>query len=253
MTQLRTSLLNELDYEREAAHQRQFVDGFTDDHDIVIPQVRGATSRVLVTDWLDSEPLVSVASSPVDEHRDAIAGTYQRFLLSAPARAGLLHADPHPGNFRVVGDSRLGVLDFGAVVSMPGGMPTSFGRLIRVMLATDPADVARGLQQEGFVRAGTTVNSERLASFLAPFSEPARSEVFTYSPEWLRAKFTGGPDDPRNPDYAVAMKLTIPPEQLLTHRVWLGCVGVLCQLGATIEVAPVLRRWLPGFALDVSQ
>lgn len=253
MAQLRTQLAGELDYEREAKSQSRFVSGFADDPDIEIPAVRAATSRVLVTDWLDSAPLVSVAGTTQAGLQDAIGATYQRFLLSGPQRAGLLHADPHPGNFRLVGDDRLGVLDFGAVVSMPGGMPTSFGRLIRVMLATEPAEVARGLQAEGFVRAGTTVNAQRLASFLAPFSEPARSEVFTYSPEWLRAKFTGGPDDPRNPDYAVAMKLTIPPEQLLTHRVWLGCVGVLCQLGSTIEVAPVLRRWLPGFASEVSQ
>jgi len=133
------------------------------------------------------------------------------------------------------------------VVPMPGGMPESFGRLIRVMLATDPDEVAAGLRREGFVRPGVDVDPARLATFLSPFSEPARSEVFGYTPEWLRAKFTGGPDDPRNPDYAVAMRLTIPAEQLLTHRVWLGCVGVLCRLRATVEVAPELRRWLPGF------
>jgi hypothetical protein len=44
------------------------------------------------------------------------------------------------------------------------------------------------------------------------------------------------------------MRLTIPPEQLLTHRVWLGCVGVLCRLRATVPVRPELERWLPGFA-----
>jgi hypothetical protein len=159
-----------------------------------------------------------------------------------------LHADPHPGNFRVLSDARLGVLDFGAIVPMPHGMPSSFGRLITVMLATNPRDVLAGLLAEGFVRPGTTIDAGRLASFLAPFSEPARSETFTYTPEWLRSKFTGDADDPRNPDYAVAMKLTIPAEQLLTHRVWLGCVGVLCRLRSTIEVAPELRRWLPGFA-----
>ena len=49
--------------------------------------------------------------------------------------------------------------------------------------------------------------------------------------------------------FAVALQLTIPPEQLFTHRVWLGIVGVLSQLEAEVPVRPELRRWLPGFEL----
>ena len=51
-----------------------------------------------------------------------------RFLFSGPARAGLLHADPHPGNFRLLAGGRLGVLDFGAVDRLPDGFPPIFGR-----------------------------------------------------------------------------------------------------------------------------
>ena len=47
----------------------------------------------------------------------------------------------------------------------------------------------------------------------------------------------------------MALQLTIPPEQLFTHRVWLGIVGVLSQLEARVPVRPELRRWLPGFDL----
>ena len=247
VAELRTRLADELDYEREGRHQAQAANAFAQDADIVIPNVVLATPRVLVTTWCEGRPLVQIADDAADL-RDAMGLKYQRFLLSAPERSGLLHADPHPGNFRVLDDGRLGVLDFGAVLPMPDGMPESFGRLIRVMLATDPDEVAAGLRLEGFVRPGVDLDAARLAAFLSPFSDPARSETFTYSPQWLRAKFTGGPDDPRNPDYAVAMKLTIPAKQLLTHRVWLGCVGVLCRLNATVPVAPELRRWLPGFA-----
>ena len=46
----------------------------------------------------------------------------------------------------------------------------------------------------------------------------------------------------------MALRLTLPPEHLFTHWVWLGVVGVLCQLDATVPVRPELRRWLPGFA-----
>ena len=45
-----------------------------------------------------------------------------------PSRAGLLHADPHPGNFRLLPDGRLGVLDFGAVNRLPGRAAAGDGR-----------------------------------------------------------------------------------------------------------------------------
>ena len=45
----------------------------------------------------------------------------------------------------------------------------------------------------------------------------------------------------------MALKLDLPAEHLFTHRVWLGMVGVLCQLEATVAVRPVLREHLPGF------
>jgi len=97
------------------------------------------------------------------------------------------------------------------------------------------------------LRPGADIEIGKLRDYLAPFSEPARYETFTYSRAWLRSQFNRV-NDPRNPEFAVALQLTIPPEQLFTYRVWLGIVGVLCQLEATVPVRPELRRWLPAFA-----
>jgi hypothetical protein len=82
---------------------------------------------------------------------------------------------------------------------------------------------------------------------MSPFSVPARHETFRFSREWLRGEFARV-NDPRNPEFGVALKLDLPAEHLFTHRVWLGMVGVLCQLEATVPVRSVLQRWLPGFA-----
>ena len=46
----------------------------------------------------------------------------------------------------------------------------------------------------------------------------------------------------------MALQLTIPADQLFTHRLWLGLVGVLCGLGATVPVRGELEAHLPGFA-----
>ncbi len=246
VAELRDRLLEELDYEHEAASQRRFALAYAGDQQIVVPDVVAATRRVLVQDWVDGTPLAAVAATGSPAERDRAARRYQLFLVSGPERAGLLHTDPHPGNFRITGDGRLGVLDFGSTLRLPGGLPPTFGRLLSALLSGDDEAVLTRLRQDGFVAEGATPDVGKLTDYMAPFSEPARHEAFRFSRAWLRAEF-GRINDPRNPDFAVALQLRMPAEHLFTHRVWLGMVGVLCQLEATVPVAPVLRRWLPGF------
>ena len=83
---------------------------------------------------------------------------YERFLLSGPARAGLLHADPHPGNYRVTPDGRLAVLDFGAVAALPDGLPTAMGRLLSIAMHGDADTVLEGLRVEGFVKPNIEID-----------------------------------------------------------------------------------------------
>ena len=246
VAELRVRLLEELDYVHEARVQQRFASAYADDEEVVVPLVHRATGRVLVMDWMDGTPLAQVAVQGEQSVRDAVGIRYQRFMLGGPARAGLLHTDPHPGNFRLLDDGRLGVMDFGSSLSLPDGLPPSFGRLIAALQAGDPDEVTTALRRAGLVRPDRPVETEKLMDYLSPFSEPARHAVFHYTRDWLRSEF-GTVNDPRNPDFAAALSLTIPPEQLFTHRVWLGVVGVLCQLEARVPVRCELARLLPGF------
>jgi predicted unusual protein kinase regulating ubiquinone biosynthesis (AarF/ABC1/UbiB family) len=247
VAEMRDRLVEELDYEHEARTQTRFAEAYAGDAEVQVPRVVHATGRVLVMDWLDGTPLAAVARSGDQAARDRAAHLYQRFLVSGPERAGLLHTDPHPGNFRMLPDGRLGVLDFGSSLEMPDGMPATFGRLIRALLDDDPDEVLRRLREEGFVKPGVHVEVDKLVDYMGPFTVPARHESFRFSRSWLRSEFARV-NDPRNPEFGVALKLDLPAEHLFTHRVWLGMVGVLCQLEAEVPVAPVLRRWLPGFS-----
>ena len=247
VTELRDRLTEELDYLHEARTQTRFATAYDDDPDVLVPAVVHATSRVLVMDWLDGTPLAEVARTGTQEARNRAAGLYQLFLVSGPERAGLLHTDPHPGNFRVLDDGRLGVLDFGSSLELSGGMPATFGRLISALLGGDGAVVLQRLREEGFVKPGVQVDVEKLVDYMSPFTVPAAHDSFRFGRDWLRGEFARV-NDPRNPEFGVALKLDLPAEHLFTHRVWLGMVGVLCQLEATVPVRPVLQRWLPGFA-----
>ena len=149
MDELKARMSEELDYHLEARHQRHFATAFRDDDDVLVPDVLVDSHHVLVTEWVDGTPLARIIASGTQEERDEAATLYLEFLLRAPNRARLLHADPHPGNFRVTEDGRLGVLDFGAVNRLPHGLPPAMGRVLTEALAGEAQALEAGLRARG--------------------------------------------------------------------------------------------------------
>ncbi len=255
LAELRARVSEELDYTLEAQSQQQFATAFDGDEVFAVPHVVRSSEHMVVSEWLDGVPLSRLINDGDKPSRDLGARRYLEFLLAGPARAGLLHADPHPGNFRLMEDGRFGVLDFGAVKRLPDGMPPQIGSLLTLALAGDAAGVVDGLREEGFIKSSIEVDPEGLLTYLSPFLEPARHTSWTFSRSWMRQLF-GHINDPRRPQWSIGLKLNLPPEYLLIHRVWLGGIAVLCQIEGEVEVLEVLAQWLPGFdveALDYVQ
>jgi predicted unusual protein kinase regulating ubiquinone biosynthesis (AarF/ABC1/UbiB family) len=246
LAELKARVAEELDYSSEAESQQSFADAFADSEEFAIPQVVMSTERVIVSEWLDGVPLSRIIAEGTQEQRDITARRYLEFLLAGPEMCGLLHADPHPGNFRLTPDGRFGVLDFGAVNRLPEGMPPEIGRLLTLALEGDAEGVVAGLREEGFIKAAIDVDPEGLLEYLDPFLAPAHTEVFRFSRKWLQELFAHI-NDPRKPTWSLGLKLNLPPEYLLIHRVWLGGIGVLCQIEGEVPVLDVLADYLPEF------
>jgi predicted unusual protein kinase regulating ubiquinone biosynthesis (AarF/ABC1/UbiB family) len=244
----------ELDYHLEAEAQRVFAAEYAGDPDIVVPEVVAVAEQVLVTSWLESPAsLAEVIRDGTQEERNHYGETFVRFLFGGPARTGMLHADPHPGNFRVLpmpdgSPGKLGVLDYGAVARLPErGLPRTLGALIRIACLDDYDQLVGELRAEGFIKDTVRIDADRLRAYLSPFIEPAKVESFTFSRAWMQEQFKRV-NDPRGDAYPVMMRLNLPPAYLLIHRTWVGGIGVLSQLGATIPFHQILEESLPGFA-----
>ncbi|MGW0804412.1 ABC1 kinase family protein [Nonomuraea sp. NPDC002799] len=249
LSELRERVAEELDYLREAEAQHAFALEFDGDPDFHVPDVVAANEMVLVSEWMDGTPLSRIITEGTEEQRDRAGLLFVRFLFSSPARVGMLHADPHPGNFRMLADGKLGVLDFGAVNRMPEGYPKVFGKLMRIFNQGDMGAVMTGLRQEGFIREDIDIDADALRAFLAPYVEPTAVEEFTFSREWLQAQAASVTDlRPTN----VIRQLNLPTSYVLIHRVHAAGIGVLCQLGTTARFRNEVIRWVPGFADDDS-
>lgn len=256
VAELQARAADELDYHLEAEAQAAYAEAFADHPDIVVPAVVAVGGEVLVTEWMESpHSLAHVIREGTQEERDHYGELFVRFLFEGPHRTGMLHADPHPGNFRILpgpdgGLGRLGVLDFGAVARLPGGrLPEAAGRLMRIALDSDEESLVAGLRQEGFIKERIEVDPALVLEYLAPFVEPAAQERFTFTREWMREQFERI-NDPRSETFTVATRLNLPSSYLLIHRTWLGGIGLLSQLGATAPFREILEESLPGFAGD---
>jgi predicted unusual protein kinase regulating ubiquinone biosynthesis (AarF/ABC1/UbiB family) len=246
LEELKDRVAEELDYEMEAASQQAFADAYRGDPEIYVPDVVAGTRHVLVSDWMDGTPLSRIISEGAQEQRNRTGLLLTRFLFSGPARAGLLHADPHPGNFRLLDDGRLGVLDFGAVDRLPGGLPPFFGRLLRIMHEDEPdiGAVANELRANGFLKDGIQVDLDALRAFLAPLAEPSKVECFRFTREWMRGEAARVTDLSAS---NISRKFNLPPSYVLIHRVSTAAIAVLCQLECEGRFRDEVLRWIPGY------
>ncbi|MBP2405017.1 ABC1 kinase family protein [Streptomyces syringium] len=256
ISELRDRVSEELDYELEARAQDAHATEFAGDPDVTVPAVVHQSDQVLVTEWLEGVPLSEVIADGTPEQRDRAGQLLARFLFSGAARTGLLHADPHPGNFRLItGDHpdgppekwRLGVLDFGTVDRLPQGLPVEIGTALRLTLDGEAEAVHELLREEGFVKPEIELEPGAVLDYLLPIIEPAQAEEFTFTRSWLRAQAARIADH-RSPAYQLARQLNLPPAYLLIHRVTMSTIGVLCQLGATVRLREEMEAWVPGFA-----
>ncbi|MET9566026.1 ABC1 kinase family protein [Streptomyces tauricus] len=260
IAELRDRVSEELDYGLEAQAQQAHAEEFADDPDVLVPAVVHQREQVLVTEWIDGTPLSEVITDGTPEERDRAGQLLARFLFSGPSRTGLLHADPHPGNFRLVpadgsdGSAdrsgwRLGVLDFGTVDRLPDGLPSTIGASLRMTLDGEAEAVYDLLREEGFVKESIELDPDAVLDYLLPIIEPAQVDEFTFSRGWMRSQ-AARVADPRSPAHQLGKQLNLPPAYLLIHRVTLSTIGVLCQLGATVRLRQELEEWLPGFLPD---
>jgi predicted unusual protein kinase regulating ubiquinone biosynthesis (AarF/ABC1/UbiB family) len=247
IAELKARAEEELDYGLEADAQRGFAAAYAGDDQIVVPRVVASAPKVIVSEWLEGTPLSRIIADGTREQRNRAGLLMTELHFSGPQRAGLLHADPHPGNFRLLPDGRLGVIDFGATARLPDGHPEPIGRLVRWALEGRAEDVLTDLRAEGFVRPTVEVDAQGVLDYLLPFLEPVAVPEFTFTRRWMQEQ-AARIGDPRSDASRLGRQLNLPPAYLLIHRVTIGSIGVLCQLDATAPYRSVCEKWLPGFA-----
>jgi predicted unusual protein kinase regulating ubiquinone biosynthesis (AarF/ABC1/UbiB family) len=152
--ELREELLLETDYRREAELCTGFARSVARLPELKVPTVipERTTGRVLtlellqgrtLKDWVVSEPS---ASERFRVARQLILAIYGPFFLH-----GEMHADPHPGNFMVLEDGRLGLLDFGSIKRFSPRFVDANQRMFLHAVRLESMDVLGLSREVGFI------------------------------------------------------------------------------------------------------
>ena len=252
VTEISARLREELDYEREAKAMTLYRSFFESRADIAVPQPLEAlsTGRVLSMEWLDGRGLLAFREAE-QETRNRIAKLLFEAWWMPFTQIGVIHGDPHLGNYTFGGDAdRLNVLDFGCIRIFP---PSFVGGVVKLFGALSTGN--RAAQREAYEIWGFKGLTEDLIDVLNVWAG------FIYGPlldDRVRTVADGvAPGDyGRREAFQVKQALeakgpvTIPREFVFMDRAAIGLGAAFLHLGAEQNWRKLFESSLEGFSVE---
>jgi predicted unusual protein kinase regulating ubiquinone biosynthesis (AarF/ABC1/UbiB family) len=250
--ELTERLREELDYTREAAQMRLYSLMLHDEPDVHVPapMPEYCTDRLLTMTWLDGRPLMQrLEEDPPQEERNRIAVALFRAWYVPFYRYGIIHGDPHLGNYQIRPDGSVNLLDFGAIRVFPPRFVRGVIDLFEAVRDNDAAKSRHAYETWGFSNLGDDQMEvlNHWAKFLyEPLIEDrVRRIQEDDDPQFGRAvaekvhaglKRTGGVKPPR--------------EFVLMDRSAIGLGGVFLRLRAEINWSRLFQELIEDFDTD---
>ena len=246
--EIRARLVEELDYAREAAHMRLYADIFKKEPRIAVPEVieELSTKRLLTMNWLEGEPILNFREHKLAE-RNVIAEAMFVAWWNPFNQYGVIHGDPHLGNYTVRKDLGINLLDYGCIRIFPPAFVEGVVELYRALEADD-----RGRTAEAYRRWGFANLTNELVDVLNVWAR------FIYAPmldNRVRSIADGvSPSEyGRKEAFGVHQALkklgpvTPPREFVFMDRAAIGLGGVFLHLGAELNFHKLFNEAIEGF------
>ncbi len=243
--EIRERVLEELDYEYEAQNQRSFARAYRGHPFIYVPDVvtRLSRRRVLVTEFVEGMGFEEIRKLPHEE-RSRFGEIVFRGSFGSIYHLQHFNADPHPGNYILMGDGRVAFLDFGMTKKLSRDQIELEQRAVDAVVRGDPEGLRAGLHDLGFIKKPSKLDAERLMEHVRVvggwYMEDREIEI---SPRRVM-KIIEATHDPRSEFFDLMRRESIPADELMGRRMELGVVAVLGQLRAKRNWYRVMREWV---------
>jgi predicted unusual protein kinase regulating ubiquinone biosynthesis (AarF/ABC1/UbiB family) len=217
--ELRERVSEELDYELEAQNQRAVARAWRGHPFVFVPPVLTALSsrRVLVTELLHGRRFEEVKRLP-DADRDRFGEIVFRFFFGTLMHLRRVSGDPHPGNYLLLDDGRIGFLDFGLMRVVDAAYLDGERALALAVSHGDAQEVFARLAALGYLPRPEEFDPERLLAQMRLTGEwyfvPGHRRL---TPQYVAHIVEVG-SSPRSPFYEEMRKEDLPPQALLIRR-----------------------------------
>jgi predicted unusual protein kinase regulating ubiquinone biosynthesis (AarF/ABC1/UbiB family) len=241
--ELRERVAEELDYEIEAQNHRSVARAWRGHPFAHVPAVHTALSsrRVLVTELLEGRRFEEVRQLPAAE-RDRFGEIVFRFFFGTLTQLGRASGDPHPGNYLLLDDGRVGFLDFGLMRVVDPGYLAAERAIARAVAAGDAAAVHRGMAAIGYLPEPAAFDAQRLLIQLRVaaewyFEQGERRITPAYVTDLMErsSEFLGD-----------VRRMTLPPQALLIRRMEGLVFSTLGELRARADWAALGAEYHAG-------
>ena len=217
--ELTERIAEELDYEIEAQNHRAVARAWRNHPFVFVPPVHTDLShrRVLVTDFLRGRRFEEVKLLP-DAERDRFGEIVFRFFFGTLKHTRRAAGDPHPGNYLLLDDGKVGFLDFGLMRVVDADYLAQEQLLAQAVTRQDAARVHHLLAALGYLPDPASFEPDKLLAQISAagawYLEPGRRRLDSaYVTEVIER---GG--SPRSEYFEQMRRQTIPPQALLIRR-----------------------------------
>lgn len=231
----------ECDYELEGRWQNAFKSAFASSPEIRVPEALIELTRatVLTSEWCEGRGFYQLQESRDTAAKNRAALVLVRFAFHCLFGAGVINADPHPGNYLFADGGSVVFLDFGCVRRFDAPFIEAERALARCVIEGRREDFRDAVLATEMVPKERGFDFEVHWQMLRHQYEPYLGPRFHFTPEYIRrgVEFSR----PSNPNLR---RLAIPPQWIWLQRQLWGLHAVLARLDAEGPFATELRRAL---------
>jgi predicted unusual protein kinase regulating ubiquinone biosynthesis (AarF/ABC1/UbiB family) len=244
--EVKERVFEELDYRREAANQAKFAELFEGHPFVVVPKVypEYCRTRVITQEFIEGERFTAAFDWDQDR-KNRLGEILFRFFYGSLNRFLIFSADPHPGNYVLLDDGRVAMLDFGLVRAVDPGTLTLLLEIVQGLIHNDKQRSREALEGMGVLNRKTPELDaiwEHLKMLNAPVLE---DREFTIDPPLVQGIAAAG-FDPRSKAFNTLRKVGIPGVMVTFNRMSFGVASLLARLEATQNWQAIARELWAG-------
>jgi predicted unusual protein kinase regulating ubiquinone biosynthesis (AarF/ABC1/UbiB family) len=241
-------LHQEADYIIEAQYLRDYRKLVADEPRLVVPGVHAdlTTRRVLAMDYIDGEPLASLAQDGVPQKvRNSVGALLQHLMFRELFEFRTMQSDPNFANYLYQPETgRIVLLDFGSTVSFEEQFTRRYAQIARAMIDGDDLEVRRLAEKMGYINPG---NSDeyvgKILNLIRLASEPViKGGVYDFGTSDVFARSRDAGLEMIFED--ISEYRVPPPETMFLHRKLVGSFMLCSRLGARVDVQKLIDPFL---------